>query len=296
MQNQKRRGRKKLTDSSFDLVNIKEEPNIMEPSSILLSLGLNPPSNFTSSEISSNYNQENELLNQQKADSDLQLDIFQDMFLFSPFENFDTFKQLPFISNETISNSIGQPEKNETPSTFSRPEYYNKMKETFQRRLPDKMLVVEKALNFRQQLVKIRESLTEDAVLSMRRDFDTYLTTFSAVFDQLGIPSLIWERCCVIHYISKGYNELTGFNNPLPTAIEDMAFTEQLSTDGFRGYVDGLAKVFLITGSSVNHFTFATGVKVVGSSNYIEGTMCVTIKRDMIGLPLIFIGNFLPLK
>jgi hypothetical protein len=28
---------------------------------------------------------------------------------------------------------------------------------------------------------------------------------------------------------------------------------------------------------------------------YIEGTLCVSIKRDVVGLPLIFVGNFLPM-
>ena len=60
---------------------------------------------------------------------------------------------------------------------------------------------------FREQLAKIREGLTEEAVLTMRRDFDAYLTTFSTVFDQLGIPSLIWEQNGIIHYVSKVKND-----------------------------------------------------------------------------------------
>lgn len=27
---------------------------------------------------------------------------------------------------------------------------------------------------------------------------------------------------------------------------------------------------------------------------FIEGTFCISVKRDIVGLPLIFIGNFLP--
>jgi len=95
----------------------------------------------------------------------------------------------------------------------------------------------------------------------------------------------------------KGYIELTGFNDRVPTAIEDLAFGNQLSVGGFRSYIDALTHIFLNTGNLRNDsFTFACGIKVANVSNYLEGTMCVTVKRDIIGLPLIFMGNFLPYK
>jgi len=307
----KRRGRKKISGSPLEaspengIMSYKDDLTGVEPSSILASIstkgvtfsnsGLPNYNTFMNSTLT-NYGQDLDLAAiQQQAISDLPMDIFQDMFLFSPFENLESMRLKPV---SLINPSLGIPEKNETPSTFSRVEFFYKMKENLQKRLPEKLFLFEKAMAFREQLAKIREGLTEEAVLTMRRDFDTYLTTFSAVFDQLGVPSLIWERCGVIHYVSKGYVELTGFNDPVPTNLADLAFAQQLSTDGLRGYVDGISQIFLYTGGTIRNdtFTFPSGIKIAGSSNYIEGTMCVTIKRDMIGLPLIFIGNFLPYK
>jgi len=303
----KRRGRKKLSGSPVDGMSpsaaesfTKEELGgvVDEPSSILASISAkafsnSPPPNYTMN----NFNQDFGVIQQQTIGlSDLPVDLFQDMFLFSPFEALETMK----LKQTSLNDSYDALERNETPSsTFSRLDFYDKMRENMMKRIPEKVVVFERAMALREQLSKIREELTEEIVLAMTRDFDTYLTTFSTVFDQLGVPSIIWERCGVIHYVSKGYVELTGFNDPLPTNVDDLAFSEQLSNDGLRIYVDGITQTFFFKPGSLlrnDTFTFPTGIKIAGCNSYVDGIMCVTIKRDMIGLPLIFIGHFIPHK
>lgn len=48
-----------------------------------------------------------------------------------------------------------------------------------------------------------------------------------------------------------------------------------------------------------NSITFACGLRDFKAETktevYRQGTMCITIKRDVLGLPLVFQGCFLPL-
>jgi hypothetical protein len=55
----------------------------------------------------------------------------------------------------------------------------------------------------RDRFVKMRDNLSEELVLTIRRDFETYLSVFAAAFDQLGTPCIIWERCNVIRYVNQ---------------------------------------------------------------------------------------------
>jgi len=211
-----------------------------------------------------------------------ELDFLEDLFLSKPFEN--------------VEPPVQKIEKNETPSTFSRADSCVKLHEILIRKLPDKAALIDaNALPMHNQLVAIREGLNPEAVMEIMRSFETYITNFGGLFNELGTPSLIWERSGIIHYMNQAYLDLTGFNSPIPTPVDDFAFIEALSNEGLGKYVDCLTQLFLSgrPAALVDTFTFSTGIKAAGSG-WIQGTMCFTVKRDLLGLPLVFVGNFLP--
>ena len=76
---------------------------------------------------------------------------------------------------------------------------------------------------------------------------------------------------------------MTGFNTPLPTDLDSFAFSEvdeilfslverkqQLSNEGLRAYLDGLLLSFGPL-TFPNSFTFKTGIKLTGKSEFVEG-------------------------
>ena len=68
-------------------------------------------------------------------------------------------------------------------------------------------------------MTTIRENLKEDIFYSIWEEFNKELDHLRNLFDELGIPTILWERCGIIHYSNKAYQELTGFSLSLPTNI-----------------------------------------------------------------------------
>jgi PAS domain-containing protein len=272
----KKRGRKKRAGSASPLV-----PNFMKTESGLLpSLASTLMPNYGNS---NNFTELPEFNNQQHL-SDLPLDVFGEMFIFSPLEEYESQVR----SLEPINNG---------PTIFRmQGEHFMKMKDYFGRRLPEIKFLFETFGQLREKLQKGRESLTEDVVVSIRRDFETYLNVFSSAFDQLGTPCIIWERCSVIRYVNQSFVDLTGFNKTIPTKLEDLAFNELLNTDGLRSYISGTLQVHMnfVPNSIIDNFHFLTGLRMGDSDRYVHGTLWVTVKRDCTNIPFLLVGLFLP--
>jgi len=74
-----------------------------------------------------------------------------------------------------------------------------------------------------------------------------------------------------------------------------MGLIHELSSEGWKSFSETLFERLIKEPNSVDSWMFSTGVKVAKvDAKYIQGTMCVTIKRDFMGVPLFFVGNFLP--
>jgi len=181
---------------------------------------------------------------------------------------------------------------NETPSTFCRQEIFEKLIDYIKQRTPEKAELAELLLRkLRAQMEKIREYLSAENAQSMWSDFGLHLRYYSECFDGLGIPSIIWERCGIVHYCNPAYLELTQFDLKIPTQYNELAFHKQLSDEGLSNFMDG---AFQIMGNSgKNSWQFRTGLRIAGSNRFVQGVLCITIKRDFMELPLIFLGNFL---
>jgi len=222
----------------------------------------------------------------------LPLDFLEDLQFQSPFDNRESAVRSKEVMQQTCHISG---EKNETPSTFSRPDCWLKLHQLVCKKLPEKAAIFDSMKPLHGQMMAIREGLKPEAAMEIMKSFDSYITTFGNLFNELGTPSLMWVRSGIIHYMNQAFMDLTGFNSPIPTALDDFAFIEALSIEGLGRYMDYLSNVFLSgrPPAQTDTFTFRTGIKAE-SSGCIQGILCVTMKRDFLGLPLVFIGNFLP--
>lgn len=148
----------------------------------------------------------------------------------------------------------------------------------------------------RNAFLKIREKMTvEPNVLSrIQTDVNFLISSLSASLEILGAPALIWERNLSICHANKAVRDLTGFSAKLPTPYEEFAVSELLSPMGFRQYMVGSLQIALDT-TEKDSWTFPCGLRNYREPNsFIEGTLCVTMKRDPTGFALLIIGIFLP--
>ena len=94
--------------------------------------------------------------------------------------------------------------------------------------------------------------------------------------------------------MNKAFVDLTGFSEKVPTDLYSFAVVNLLNPAGLQHYCAGMRHNFL--NPNFNSLMFPCGVLRSPQETYIEGTLCITIKRDLIGFPLIFVANFLPTK
>jgi hypothetical protein len=131
----------------------------------------------------------------------------------------------------------------------------------------------------------------------MYNNLSHYLNIFKIAFDRLVIPTIIWERYGVIHYVNNSFKFITKFCTKLPTLSNKIAFLEQLSLSSVENFVSLIKKIFL----NKNEHSIIFNCEILKDQNnndiqknFISGIMCITIKRDTFGLPFVFIGNFIP--
>ena len=59
---------------------------------------------------------------------------------------------------------------------------------------------------------------------NLKTEIEKLVETYSVVFNNVAIPTLIFDRTGVIYYVNQSYKTLTSFNFPLPTGRSQFAF------------------------------------------------------------------------
>lgn len=219
---------------------------------------------------------------------DLPINLISDFF--SPLDQIEFFKWTSISESEQEYYNVKKPNP-----MFSSEEFFHRFLIQLAKRLPEDAGIFAQSLTqLKHKVHALRENLCAETASLMIREFETHLNLFKSLFDEMAVPSLVWERCGVIHYVNQAYKDLTGFSSSVPTNHNDFSMLKHLSPPGLKTMISSIIEMF--NHSDYNSLTFPTGVLVTqkGEERYLEGTMCVTIKRDVIGLPLIFQGCFLP--
>ncbi|PRP87396.1 hypothetical protein PROFUN_00607 [Planoprotostelium fungivorum] len=178
----------------------------------------------------------------------------------------------------------------------------------------------------RDKLHEIRRFISSEQKVLMKKEFDVFLTAFKNGATQIGVPALIWERSGVVHYVNQSFIDMTGFSMKLPSSVDDFALLQILSSSTLYNYTKFIKEKYFntniikkIMGAGIKLWKGEEALdrrtegKAVGSAEktvmgvngiplassfcegpYIEGTLCITIKRDILGLPMLLYGHFLP--
>jgi len=275
----KRRGRKKKS------IGIEEGPEPIQEEDYEIAaneLALLDYTFITSSKALPSFNDRGEF-KEETQDVSNQLDL--------PVELFSEFFFTP-MNRKDIRSGLGVSESDTTPSRL---DFFRRYRELSKLKCGESSFLEKTVVFNRDHLSSLKASITVETIESMKQEFEKNLADFKRIFDGVGVPAMIWDRCCVIHYVNNALKKLTGFNLSLPTNLDSFELIQQLSSEGWKNYGEGLFERSIGGSGSTDSWIFSAGILAAHTKDkYIQGTLCVTIKRDLMGVPLILLGNFLP--
>jgi len=124
---------------------------------------------------------------------------------------------------------------------------------------------------------------------------DANLKTLKETFERIDVPTIVYEKCGIVHFVNNAFQNLFQFNTPLPSKSQDFLFFTLLSPEGIQFYIQQLMPILYF--SSKNALMFTISLRKNASSQieeYIKGTLCLHIKRNGLGIPILMAASFLP--
>ncbi|ODV62837.1 uncharacterized protein ASCRUDRAFT_74296 [Ascoidea rubescens DSM 1968] len=190
---------------------------------------------------------------------------------------------------------------------FKEPEeIYAKVKVPFGYKLGYHLLITYLRKRFnKDQLVKMAKSMTEyrpsfiactitlkeDDLIFMEQCFQRTLLEYDKYISISGTPTIVWRRTGQICYVSQEFVILTGWTRD--RLLKKGTFIVELMDDNsVIEYFDLFSKIAYgdFRGATMTSCTLLTcnGKKI--------NTTCIwTLKRDVFGIPMMIVGNFLPI-
>ncbi|CCD25521.1 Ert1p NDAI_0F02030 [Naumovozyma dairenensis CBS 421] len=145
---------------------------------------------------------------------------------------------------------------------------------------------------FRPIFIACSVTLTEEDMIFMEQCYQRTLLEYSKFIEQIGTPTCIWRRTGQISYVNEEFEILTGWTKD--ELLNKMTFLVEILDDGsVRDYFKTFSNVAYkdFKGSEImNHCGILTPIEGV----VIECCCIWTLKRDISGLPLMILGNFMP--
>ncbi|CDO95799.1 unnamed protein product [Kluyveromyces dobzhanskii CBS 2104] len=135
--------------------------------------------------------------------------------------------------------------------------------------------------------------LTDEDMVFMEKSHQRTLLEYEKFISQVGTPTCVWRRNGQISYVNDEFSLLTGWNRL--ELFNKMSFiVELMDDDTVMEYFNTFTRV------AYQGFRGAERMKVCNLLTPIEGNVikccCLwTLKRDAFGLPMMIIGNFMPI-
>lgn len=146
---------------------------------------------------------------------------------------------------------------------------------------------------FRPIFIACSVTLTEEDMIFMEQCYQRTLLEYAKLLEQIGTPTCIWRRNGQISYINEEFEILTGWTRE--ELLNKMTFiVEILDDESVRDYFKTFSSV------AYKDFKGSEYMKTCRILSPIKGNIincrCMwTLKRDISGLPLMILGNFMPI-
>lgn len=146
---------------------------------------------------------------------------------------------------------------------------------------------------FRPIFIACTASLTEQDMIFMEQCYQRTLLEYAKFIVQIGTPTCVWRRNGQISFVNQEFEILSGWSKE--ELLNKMSFIiEILDDESVRDYFKTFAKV------AYKDFKGSERMKTCNLLTPTRGQVipccCMwTLKRDVSGLPLMILGNFMPI-
>lgn len=197
-------------------------------------------------------------------------------------ENKETFKE-----PDEIYANVTKP--------FSYTPGYHSLIAYLRQRFPKEMLVkmAESIAAYRPSFIACTNSLKESDLIFMEQCFQRTLLTYDNFIRVSGTPTIVWRRTGEIAYVGNEFCVLTGWKKEELLLKSKKFIVELLDDKSVVEYFQLFLKIAFgdFLGATMTECTLLTPKKDVKIR-----TGCMwTLKRDVFGIPMMIIGNFLPI-
>lgn len=145
--------------------------------------------------------------------------------------------------------------------------------------------------SYRPIFIACTNTLKEDDLIFMEQCFQRTLLEYDKFISISGTPTIVWRRTGQIAYVSEEFCILTGWTKE--SLLNKVTFIVELMDD------DSVVEYFnLFSTIAYGDFRGATmaGCTLITQNGTLIKTTCMwTLKRDVFGIPMMIIGNFLPI-
>lgn len=146
---------------------------------------------------------------------------------------------------------------------------------------------------YRPSFIACINSLRESDLIFMEQCFQRTLLTYDNFIKISGTPTIVWRRTGEIAYVGKEFTVLTGWTQQQLMGTKPTFIVELLDDQSVVEYFQLFSKIAFgdFLGATMTECTLLTPNKDVKIR-----TGCIwTLKRDVFGIPMMIIGNFLPI-
>ncbi|KAL3229090.1 Transcription activator of gluconeogenesis ERT1 [Nakaseomyces bracarensis] len=146
---------------------------------------------------------------------------------------------------------------------------------------------------FRPIFIACSIALTEEDMIFMEQCYQRTLLQYVKFIHEIGTPTCVWRRNGQISYINDEFEILTGWKRD--ELLNKMTFIVEIMDDeSVREYFKTFSRV------AYNNIKGSEQMDICRLLSPIKGQVieckCMwTLKRDMSGLPLMILGNFMPI-
>ncbi|KAK5963276.1 Ert1p PWA37_004990 [Arxiozyma heterogenica] len=146
---------------------------------------------------------------------------------------------------------------------------------------------------FRPIFIACSVTLTEEDMIFMEQCYQRTLLEYAKFLEQIGTPTCIWRRNGQISYINEEFEILTGWTRE--ELLNKMTFiVEILDDESVRDYFKTFSSVAYKDFKGSEYMRTCRILSPI-KGNIIDCRCMWTLKRDISGLPLMILGNFMPI-
>jgi PAS domain-containing protein len=144
---------------------------------------------------------------------------------------------------------------------------------------------------YRPSFIATTKRLKESDLIFMEKCFQRTLLEFEKIIAASGTPTIVWRRTGQIAAVGKEFCQLTGW--PAEKLVTNTTFIVELMDDkSVTAYFDVFSKLAFGDSRGVT----MTECTLLRPSGEKIPTACTwTVKRDVFDIPMMIIGNFLPI-